>query len=219
MKRTKVDALNRLSVAVCGESCGQKCICDALNSICQRAFGTPSTATRIVDAIDNVAEAIEKNGGVGGAQNVVFADGITTMNTTLEGFAAHIVEIVVPEGVTTLEQSENGEGGTARFQMFPNLRKLTLPGSLGTVPNLGASDTNLWDCLKELVLTEGFTTIGFAQFEYYSLEKIEIPSTMVEIGERAFDGNCMKTIIIHKPENSIAGAPWGATNATVIWTG
>lgn len=152
-------------------------------------------------------------------QNVVFADGITTMNTTLEGFAAHIVEIVVPEGVTTLEQSENGEGGTARFQMFPNLRKLTLPGSLGTVPNLGASDTNLWDCLKELVLTEGFTTIGFAQFEYYSLEKIEIPSTMVEIGERAFDGNCMKTIIIHKPENSIAGAPWGATNAEVIWTG
>ncbi len=26
-------------------------------------------------------------------------------------------------------------------------------------------------------------------------------------------------IIIHKPENSISGAPWGATNATVVWTG
>ena len=27
------------------------------------------------------------------------------------------------------------------------------------------------------------------------------------------------TITINKPQDSVSGAPWGATNATVVWNG
>lgn len=52
-----------------------------------------------------------------------------------------------------------------------------------------------------------------------SLKTVEIydPET---IQETAFRGcNAIETITLNVPENSISGAPWGATNANVIWTG
>lgn len=59
-----------------------------------------------------------------------------------------------------------------------------------------------------------------------SLESIEIPDTIEEISynnglaTNAFEGcSNLKSIIINKPLNSVAGAPWGATNAQVLWRG
>lgn len=53
-----------------------------------------------------------------------------------------------------------------------------------------------------------------------SLSSIEIPSAVSSIGTNAF-AQCtsLTEITINKPENSISGAPWGAPNATVVWTG
>lgn len=48
---------------------------------------------------------------------------------------------------------------------------------------------------------------------------INIPSTIKSIGKHAFDGSNITTINIDKPANSISGSPWGATKATVNWTG
>ncbi len=54
----------------------------------------------------------------------------------------------------------------------------------------------------------------------YNLAKVMIPNQLYNIGNNAFD-NCpnLTEIIIDRPENSISGAPWGATNATITWTG
>ena len=53
-----------------------------------------------------------------------------------------------------------------------------------------------------------------------SLASITIPSSVTSIGTNAFN-NCtsLTSITINKPQGSISGAPWGATNATVQWTG
>lgn len=54
---------------------------------------------------------------------------------------------------------------------------------------------------------------------YCKITTINIPSTIQSIGKRAFEYSNITTINIDKPANSISGSPWGATKATVNWTG
>lgn len=56
-------------------------------------------------------------------------------------------------------------------------------------------------------------------FDYCGMTTINIPSTIQSIGSTAFENTKITTINIDKPANSISGAPWGATGATVNWTG
>lgn len=55
--------------------------------------------------------------------------------------------------------------------------------------------------------------------ETYKMTTINIPSTIKSIGKYAFEGSKITTINIDKPANSIPGAPWGATGASVNWQG
>ena len=75
--------------------------------------------------------------------------------------------------------------------------------------------------LANVGLPNGITSIDFFAFAYCSaLKTIEIPSSIESIGENSFQGcRTLETITINKPEGSITGAPWGAPNATVVWTG
>ena len=51
-----------------------------------------------------------------------------------------------------------------------------------------------------------------------ALTNINIPESVADIGNNAFYlCNALDTITINKPKDSIAGAPWGAPNATVVW--
>ena len=78
----------------------------------------------------------------------------------------------------------------------------------------------------EIDIPEGFTTFydptsayGVGRMGW--LKIIKIPSTFTTISDVAL-GNCtsLEKIIINKPENSIAGAPWGApATCEVIWNG
>ena len=56
-------------------------------------------------------------------------------------------------------------------------------------------------------------------FDYCGLTTINIPSTIQSIGKTAFESTKITTINIDKPAGSISGAPWGASGATVNWTG
>jgi hypothetical protein len=56
-------------------------------------------------------------------------------------------------------------------------------------------------------------------FYYCQMTTINIPSTIQSIGKNAFASSKITTINIDKPVNSISGAPWGATGATVYWQG
>ena len=73
----------------------------------------------------------------------------------------------------------------------------------------------------ELILPMGLKSIGYHSFEAHpNLTMITIPSSVETIDETSFDYcSAITTITINKPQDSISGAPWGATNATVIWNG
>lgn len=56
-------------------------------------------------------------------------------------------------------------------------------------------------------------------FDYCGITTINIPSTIQSIGNMAFSESGITTINIDRRADSIPGAPWGATGATVNWTG
>ncbi len=79
--------------------------------------------------------------------------------------------------------------------------------------------------LQKLRIVEILTPITvFSNLYYFSdcqnLKSVSLPSSLESIGSSVLlRCTSLETITIAKPENSISGAPWGATNATVIWTG
>lgn len=56
-------------------------------------------------------------------------------------------------------------------------------------------------------------------FGYCPMTDINIPSTIKSIGEHAFDNSKLTKITIDRKADAISGSPWGATGATVSWTG
>lgn len=97
---------------------------------------------------------------------------------------------------------------------------------------------------KDVVIPDNVEIIGFASFianngietitvpnsvktikanafwSMYNLKEINIGSGVVNIDANAFYVvPNLTTININKSENAISGSPWGATNATVNWTG
>ena len=73
----------------------------------------------------------------------------------------------------------------------------------------------------KVVIPDGVTEIKANEFkDCKDITEIVIPNSVKSIGGSAFSGCVGLTIItINKPEGSIEGAPWGATNATVVWNG
>lgn len=75
--------------------------------------------------------------------------------------------------------------------------------------------------LHDVTFSNQLTTIqSNAFYMCYALKNIVLPSSVTTIANNAFR-ECVNltTITIDKPQDSISGAPWGATNATVVWTG
>ncbi len=74
----------------------------------------------------------------------------------------------------------------------------------------------------DISATDALYVLGEAFAGCTALENVSLSydvSQGGEIASDAFTGCDGVTITINAPENSISGAPWGATNATVIWTG
>ena len=71
--------------------------------------------------------------------------------------------------------------------------------------------------LTSIIIPAGVMSIGdYAFMNCSSLESITIPSSTTSIGYGLFY-NCSNLTIINVPwsEGEVAGAPWGATNATI----
>jgi hypothetical protein len=74
--------------------------------------------------------------------------------------------------------------------------------------------------LTGLVFPTTQTDIPDNAFAYnHMIETIDLPSTITTIWYNAFTScSSLKSITIHKPEDSISGAPWGAPDTTnIIW--
>lgn len=116
--------------------------------------------------------------------------------------------IAIPEGVTTIS--------SLSFYGCSNLETLNLPNSLVSI---GTRSFDSCTKLQNFIFPNGLTTLNYRAFySCRALTYVELPSSITSIDNQAF-GACtnIETIRIHKPQGSISGAPWGATNATVIW--
>lgn len=137
-------------------------------------------------------------------QNVEFAEISGAMATDASDFAAYITELVIPEGVTGLTSANYNGDGYDIFTGFTNLKKITLPGSMTTIPSqvLGyacGSTTPLNKTLKEIVISEGTTVIDVCAFEeMWAVESITLPQSLTTIKQGALGDTAIKELYIPK---------------------
>lgn len=86
------------------------------------------------------------------------------------------------------------------------------------------SQAFLWGALTSINMPKievlGTDSDWWGIFDYCPITTINIPSTIKSIGKNTFENtNNLTTITIDRKSDAISGSPWGATNATVSWTG
>ena len=146
--------------------------------------------------------------------------------------------LVIPASVNTI--------GSSAFDGCNSLMSVNIKGPITIMPK---SIFRVCSALTSIDIPVGVTKIdSYAFYGCTSLSSVNIPNTVTTLEDHAFynctslesivipssvtsiredlrnDGtfrNCtnLKSIVVNKPANSISGAPWGATNATVTWTG
>ena len=164
---------------------------------------------------------------------ITIPEGVVTIRYDAFKGCTGLTSITIPESVTLIDDwtfqdctglvsaelpSAMTSIGKGIFLRCSGLVSIDIPEgvtSIGENAFLGCAS------LTEIILPEGLTTLGPKVFKDCSgLESIEIPEGVTTIGYDAFSGaTSLETITINKAEGSISGAPWGAPNAQVVWTG
>ena len=145
-------------------------------------------------------------------------------------------DINIPQTVTSINEEA--------FSGCTGLTKVTIPGYIKTIgKNAFSSCTEMTDLilktgvetvssgafnscskLSNITLEEGLKTIGTNAFSWCnSLVEVTLPTSIENLetngyGTQAFY-NCsnITKITVKKAEGTLAGSPWGASNATVVW--
>lgn len=130
--------------------------------------------------------------------------------------------------------------GKYAFAFCPDLKTVTMANATDINSNAFYACTGLTSANFQNVKTvyssafnsSGLTSITFNRlvtlgsnndysgiFENTPMTSISIPFTIKTIGLYAFSYSSIKTITVNRRASAISGAPWGATGATVNWTG
>ncbi len=121
------------------------------------------------------------------------------------------IDLYFDEGITKIADAVNGYGVFCSMAIVHVL----LPSTIEEIGTYAFKDC---DSLESIIIPEGLKFIRKGAFENCeSLKSIELPSTIEVIDEDAFYGCGDIEIKINKPEGSVAGAPWRADDAKVIW--
>lgn len=170
---------------------------------------------RLVDAKTAIGNAITAKGGTVG------------QNDGLEEFPADIASI---QGGLEMNVKFITGNKTIPQNMFYNnhgSQSYSTPYGIEEVV-IGNGITSIGgnafhDCtgLTSVTISNSVTTIDWnAFYNCTGLTSVTIPRSVTSIGNNAFYGcGNLTTITIKKPQGSISGAPWGAPNATIVWTG
>lgn len=160
---------------------------------------------------------------------------VTTIKSSAFARNAIFETVVVPEGVTKVESlafsncekltnvylpstlSSISTTSASPFDSCPNIKKITVPnymvsGSSVIPKNVFSSSKSK---IKSVEFSDTITSISANAFSgFSSMTSITIPESVTQIGNSAFGGCSSLTTINYKGDAT--GAPWGATNATVI---
>lgn len=120
---------------------------------------------------------------LGSNTEVVIPDGITTIYSNAFIRNYDLTSVIIPDSVTDIQSSA--------FSECRNLKSVILGNNVKSIGNSAfARNYNL----EEIVLNEGLETIGRAAFYYTSLTHIEIPDSIVSIGDSAFAVTPLETV-------------------------
>lgn len=136
--------------------------------------------------------------------------------------------------------NESTSVGKYAFAFCSNLKTVTMANATAINSNafynctglISANFPNVETVYSSAFNNSGLTSITFNKlvtlgsnsdysgiFENTPMTSISIPSTIETIGLYAFSYSSIKTITVNRKEGAIRGAPWGASGATVNWTG
>lgn len=141
---------------------------------------------------------------------IILNPSVITNSSTGFYYCCSLKAISIPKDV-----SINGQDA---FTFCSSLEKVSVQNSI-------SSQRVFYNCtsLKKISIPDisTITTLALACFSNCtSLKTITIPSTITSINSNCFlSCYSLETITVNKAEGSITGAPWGAPNATVVWTG
>ena len=169
--------------------------------------------------------------GMSGLQNIVFNSQLTSIDS--DAFSnTGIRSLTLPAGITFV--------GYNHFSSCENLDSITFlgnndyiwdciepssftgcyPSTINNCPNIPAGTFEFNNTNLTSLSFSNSTTYIYDTFQGCSITQLIIPASVTDIEEDAFyDCIALETITINKPEGSISGAPWGAPNAQVVWTG
>ncbi len=152
-----------------------------------------------------------------------FLDNYLTSIPSLEnidyGRGAFTLNNINPENAFIYEKNSDGSTDYTTLNSYAARKwvdNLNIPNTVKKIEyySLRFAQTRV------ITFQEGVERIeGFALLQT-NAEEINLPSTTASINSYAFN-QCpnIKIININRKENAISGAPWGATNATINWTG
>lgn len=117
-----------------------------------------------------------------------------------------LITVTIPNGITAISSALFCQSG---------LKTIVIPNNIKSIGNSAFS--NCTD-LSYIDIPSSVTTINYGAFMSSGLTSITIPSNVQTISSNVFWGcDKLKTININRSKDSVVGAPWGATNATVNW--
>lgn len=199
---------------------------------------TGTTGRMKITEIPQKIEAIETGGNINLQEKAltITSNGITTVTPDTSYDALSKVDVTVnvvgdggsPTGPYIEYTSLNSSGRvfTAKFRgtivpehAFSYLAELTSVDMPDNV--IAISDNGFYRCPKLSLTTfpSGMTSIGaYAFANCTGLETVKFTSTVSSIPNGVFSG-CPKLSTIYVPwsQGQVANAPWGASNATIIY--
>lgn len=109
--------------------------------------------------------------------------------------------------------------GRSSFSSCSSLKSISLP-EVKEIKATAFNDCGLTSISMPKIEILSSDNDSWGIFDYCPITTINIPSTIKSIGKNAFESTSkLTTITINRSKDAISGSPWGATNATVSWTG
>jgi type II secretory pathway pseudopilin PulG len=142
--------------------------------------------------------------------DITIPNSVTSIGSSAFQACKSLTSIVIPENIKGLN--------TRVFFNCPMLKNVTLPNSITSI----SSDAfNYCTSLENITLPNKLDYIGYCAFySCTSLKNITIPNSVTEIYNNSFQSCPNLTLItLNMAENLVSGSKWGATNATIVWTG